>query len=281
MRVLALIATVLVTVSAARAQPTEDKARRAQELYDEGRRHYDIGEYAAAITSFKESYLLSSAPLLLFNIAQAYRLSGDCAQANRFYLNYKRAVPKPRNKSELAKAMAKCKGVAPATGEPEPPAEPPVTPPSTTTEPLRPEPPAEPAPPAPAPAPTRPEPPPAAAVAKRHEGGGGGGGLRITGLVVTGLGVAALGTATVFAIQASSASSDVENAPPGTPWEDVADTDSSGRSAAKRALWVGAIGGVAVVTGVTLWLLGRRSSSSKVDVAVTPGRAEVAWSYAF
>src|SRR4051812_26854195 len=69
------------------AQPAADDRANASEavrLYDEGKRHFDIGEYAQAIASWKLSYLRSSAPLLLFNIAQAYRLSNNCGQANRF-----------------------------------------------------------------------------------------------------------------------------------------------------------------------------------------------------
>lgn len=100
---------------AAPAPPTRAKADRAAALYDDGKRHFDIGEYAAAIASWKESYLLSSEPLLLFNIGQAFRLSGNCAQANRFYLNYKRALARPSNKPELDAATAKCAGVPPAT----------------------------------------------------------------------------------------------------------------------------------------------------------------------
>jgi len=104
----------------ARAQPADDdraNATEAAKLYDEGKRHFDIGEYAQAIASWKQSYLRSSAPLLLFNIAQAYRLSNNCAQANRFYLNYRRSETHPKNQAELDKAMAKCAGVEPATGD--------------------------------------------------------------------------------------------------------------------------------------------------------------------
>src|SRR5712672_1848725 len=94
----AIVLTVVLALGrlagAQPANPTPDDPARAAEaaaLYDEGKRHFDIGEYAQAIASWKQSYLRSSAPLLLFNIAQAYRLSGNCAQANRFYLNSRRA----------------------------------------------------------------------------------------------------------------------------------------------------------------------------------------------
>ena len=117
-RSLILIALALAPAARAYADPPD-----AATLYDEeGKRHYDIGEYTAAITSWKQSYLLSNEPLLLFNLAQAYRLSGDyCAQANRFYLNYKRAVPPRRlaNGVELEQGddeVRRCRPL-PTTGE--------------------------------------------------------------------------------------------------------------------------------------------------------------------
>src|SRR4051794_34647805 len=117
------LAVALALGRSASAQPAspapDDRASAAEAaaLYDEGKRHFDIGEYAPAIASWKQSYLRSSAPLLLFNIAQAYRLSGNCAQANRFYLNYRRVEKHPRNQAELDRAMARCAGVEPATGD--------------------------------------------------------------------------------------------------------------------------------------------------------------------
>jgi hypothetical protein len=118
-----VLTSMLAAGRLAGAQPaspgSDDRTRAADAavLYDEGKRHFDIGEYAQAIASWKQSYLRSSAPLLLFNIAQAYRLSGNCAQANRFYLNYRRVEKHPRNQAELDRAMARCAGVEPATGD--------------------------------------------------------------------------------------------------------------------------------------------------------------------
>src|SRR6185503_4767722 len=70
----------------------DDKAK-AKQLYDEGLRHYQVAEYTQAIDAWKQAYLISKKPLLLFNIGQAYRLSGDCAQAMTFYDNYQEAEP--------------------------------------------------------------------------------------------------------------------------------------------------------------------------------------------
>lgn len=112
-----LIAWVVCAVAHSARADAQDDNTKAEALYVEGKRHFDLAQYGPAIASWKASYLLSSASLLLFNIGQAYRLSGNCAEANRFYLNYKRVEPKPSNRVELEVAMKKCKGVAPATGD--------------------------------------------------------------------------------------------------------------------------------------------------------------------
>jgi len=254
------IALVAIAVGSAHA---DDKVKRAQELFVEGRRHFDIGDYAPAIASWKESYLLSNAPLLLFNIGQAYRLSGNCAQANRFYLNYKRVEPRPKNQVELDLAMEKCKGVEPATSDPEP-TEP--TPPAAPPEPVtaQPPPPSPPSPP--------PEPP-------RHTDGGGMTGLQLGGILTGAAGAVALGYATLLVVQANSDANKVANAPFGTPWSTVDRYDRDGKSKARTAKLVGAAGGVAAIAGATMWWLGRRSA--RVDVAVTPSHAEVVCAFAF
>jgi tetratricopeptide (TPR) repeat protein len=64
-----------------------------RKLYDEGKVHYQLREYDQAILAFKESYRQSRRPQLLFNIAQAYRLAGDCASAARFYRTFLDAAP--------------------------------------------------------------------------------------------------------------------------------------------------------------------------------------------
>jgi len=99
---------------------------RARALYDQGMRHYNLGEYDVAIESFKQGYKLSGNPGFLYNIAQAYRLKGDCAQALTFYRNYLRADPQAENRAQVDEriaALATCPERTPA------PAVPAVTPP--------------------------------------------------------------------------------------------------------------------------------------------------------
>ena len=253
-------------VSAQPVSPAPDERAQAGEaaaLYDEGKRHFDIGEYAQAIASWKQSYLRSSAPLLLFNIAQAYRLSGNCAQANRFYLNYRRVEKHPKNQAELDKAMARCAGVEPATEPPPAPppsgtaasggaaanhvvaASPPVAPGRTAAEPSA------------------------------------GRSWRITGIVTGAAGVAALAAGGLYALAANQDSDTVSGSRTGTPYTgDVVSTDSHGRTAATRARDLVGLGAALAVTGGVVWYIGHRQGA-QLDVAIAPGHAEVALSCAF
>src|ERR1044072_7869036 len=97
----------LALVLAATPALADDKAK-AKSLYDEGLRHFQVAEYTQAIDAWKQSYLISKKPLLLFNIGQAYRLSGDCKQAMTFYDSYQREEPNPKNQGELDEAIGLC-----------------------------------------------------------------------------------------------------------------------------------------------------------------------------
>lgn len=278
-----LILAALAYAPNVRAQPADEKSSAdAAALFDEGKRHFDIGEYAAAIVTWKQSYLISSEPLLLFNIGQAYRLSGNCAQANRFYLNYKRAVPKPTNVIELEQAMAKCVGVEPATGDDSKPADnskPTDGSPAGTdvSKPVGPE-----------VAGTKPAGADVAAGSSTTASStstpdtSDGRGLRIGGIVIASLGGAATAFAIVSAAKARDEANLVASQPGGTPWNPaLEDHQSSGQSAQTRAEVFGAIGAAAIIGGGVLWWIGHGKARTRVDVAVTPGHAELGVSCAF
>jgi hypothetical protein len=308
------VALALGRLAAAQPSPAGDdhtQAAEAAALYDEGKRHFDIGEYAQAIASWKQSYLRSSAPLLLFNIAQAYRLSGNCAQANRFYLNYRRVEKHPRNQAELDKAMARCAGVEPATGdaagEP-PPAStagsaglPAAGSADTTTSPLAGAQLATAtAPSAPATEP-RPAPPPSGAAAAPSTGApanrvvasppaaperpatepSAGRGWRITGIATGAAVVVALGAAGLYALAAKHDSDAVSGSRTGTPYNgELVSTDGNGRTAASRGRVLTGLGVALAVAGGAMWYIGQRQGA-RLDVAIAPGHAEVALSCAF
>ena len=87
--------------TAAPTTPPPAAADLAREHYERGLAKYNLAEFDAAIVEFKQSYELSKAPRLLFNIAQAYRLKKDYASALYFYNTYLRADPNPPNLDDV------------------------------------------------------------------------------------------------------------------------------------------------------------------------------------
>ncbi|HEX6835939.1 MAG TPA: hypothetical protein VF334_05165, partial [Polyangia bacterium] len=81
----------------------EDEAR---ELYKKGMTHYELGEFDTAIDEFKRAYALTSAPGLLFNLAQVYRMKKDPEQAVYFYRTYLRLVPNAPNRADVEALLA-------------------------------------------------------------------------------------------------------------------------------------------------------------------------------
>jgi hypothetical protein len=278
-----VIATLLVGTHA-RADGEDDKSKRAASLYDEGKRHFDIGDYTQAITEWKESYLLSGATLLLFNIGQAYRLSGNCAQANRFYLNYKRAESKIANKADLDKGMAKCAGVEPATGD-EPKVEQKVEPkPDATQKPVEPKP-DEQRPVEHKPDDRKVEPKPDAmkVVPNAPSSQSPGRSLRIAGVIVLGLGVGVEVIALLSALKASDEATAITNSTKGTVWStQLQERQTTGQNSVIAGRVFGALGVLPVVVGSVMWAVGIHKGNKKhVDVSIAPNGAQVSWSCAF
>jgi tetratricopeptide (TPR) repeat protein len=89
----AQIVVVVLLGQVAGEPATTDPARSAEQLFVEGRAHYQRGDYPQAIDSFSRAYALFPAPLLLFNLAQAQRLTGDCPAALRHYRRFVELTP--------------------------------------------------------------------------------------------------------------------------------------------------------------------------------------------
>jgi hypothetical protein len=87
---------VLAAASTARA---DEQVQRAKQLADEGRRFHSEGHYAAAIAAYKDAYVLAPRAGLLFNLAQAYRLAGDCAEAAWMYQRFLASAPSSEQSS--------------------------------------------------------------------------------------------------------------------------------------------------------------------------------------
>jgi tetratricopeptide (TPR) repeat protein len=84
----------------------QDLTPTARELSDQALRQYQQGQFDAAIESFMGAFVLSNNPGLLFNVAQAYRLKGDCEHARDYYQRYLGAVPETPFKPSLERRVA-------------------------------------------------------------------------------------------------------------------------------------------------------------------------------
>ena len=114
-RAAALIALLVASASAARAQAPDDKTK-AEQLYAEGTRHFEKAEYAAAIASYEDAYRVVPDPLFLFNIGQVQRKAGDCAAARRFYRSYLQHAPTAYNRSKVEKHIVEMEACIRAAG---------------------------------------------------------------------------------------------------------------------------------------------------------------------
>ena len=121
----------LAFADAAAADPPDARA-----LFEHGTTLYDLGQYREAAHEYEAAFKLHQSPPLLFNIAQAYRLGGDPANALRAYRSYLRRSPDATNRAEVTQYIATCEkqlAAAPKVSEPPTPAEPVTT--TTTTKP--------------------------------------------------------------------------------------------------------------------------------------------------
>ena len=101
-----IVCIAMLVAGVARAEPDDPK-----KLYDEGTLHYNKGEYGEAVTLWQRSYDLTKAPLLLFNLGQAYRLKGDCAKALELYDSYLRIEAHPADRDQIQQAIGICKQI--------------------------------------------------------------------------------------------------------------------------------------------------------------------------
>jgi hypothetical protein len=77
-------------------EPSPDEVRA---LFERGSDAYRVGAYDDAIQAFGEAYDRSKMPALLFNVAQAQRMKGDCPAALVSYRKYIELAPTASNRS--------------------------------------------------------------------------------------------------------------------------------------------------------------------------------------
>jgi len=231
------------------ARADRKRVKQARQSFEMGKKAYTLGDFDKAIELWKEGYELKDDPILLYNIAQAYRQKGDAAKAIFYYRGYLRDAPQARNRAEVEGRMAELqRGIdeAERAAQPAPtPVPPPALPPPTEV--------------APAPPPLVPVAPPPHDDDEPRPGKG----MRVAGIVTVGVGVAALGAATFFGLRARSLANELEDATQaGQPWsQDLADKESQGKTMNTLALVGFGVGAAAVVTGGILYYLGARKDA--------------------
>jgi tetratricopeptide (TPR) repeat protein len=227
---------------------------KARSLAERGRMLHDAGDYGNAIIAFTQAYAMAPSPALLFNLAQAYRLQGDCDDAALMYRRYIATNPSPEARSLAETHLANVERCihklnlhipVETAGTKSAPAQPVVT--ASVDGPSR------------------------KAQIEKDVGIG----------LIAGGGVA-LAIAGYYTVQAHNAAGEVAAAyEKGASWKDVAPIDARGKSAATSAKLFGAGAGVGIVGGVAMYLLGRHTESIPVTVAPASRGATVSMSWAF
>lgn len=114
------IATVCIGVpSSSAAQVDSGSDAAARRLFDEGRAHFDAGEFTDAANSFRRAYLLSPRYALLYNIGQAELRAGRDAQALEAFEGFLRqATADDARRSEVEERVRvlRSMGVSASTG---------------------------------------------------------------------------------------------------------------------------------------------------------------------
>jgi tetratricopeptide (TPR) repeat protein len=266
------LAAVAIAVGAlcgvATAQPAKTPEEQAGELVDEAIRHYNVGEYAEAIDAYKAAYKLVPEPTLLWNIAQAYRLAGDCAKALTAYRSYVREAPTGEFRAMADQRIPEMDECAKKAAPPPPPDEPrdprlddplgngdgtprddtvmrvPVTPPAEDR----------------------------------------GTSLRIAGYAGIGAGAVALAVGGYFSFHANQLAGDAEAACRVTcPGSTLQDFDERGDAAERNAKIFYVAGGVLLTAGIVATVINRSRDEKRPVVTLLPAphgaSASAAWTF--
>ena len=238
-KILIAVAIVALTVTA-----RADVAPTAEDLYAQGQAAYDRADYAVAIAWWQASYDLSGESGLLFNLAQAERLSGDCARSFATYRRFMAADPDQASEQhKLAEDLTRELAVTCRLTPPDP----------------------------------QPPPQPRPDAVTQHRGDGGRS-LRVAGIAIGAGGASVIVAGLILGHHGQTLSNDVTAAcAVSCDWATQAAKDASGRSdvAIGRALDV--VGVAAIAGGAVAYYLGTRAGR----LTVTPrseGGAALSWS---
>jgi hypothetical protein len=114
-----VVCFVLVAAVSAGAFAADDP-QKAKALFEQGKTFFDLGQFDKAIQAWQDGYTAKADPGFLYNIGQAYRLSGDPQKAIFFYKRFLGYSPKAPNRAEIEQKIAQlqkqiAEGKPPAT----------------------------------------------------------------------------------------------------------------------------------------------------------------------
>jgi hypothetical protein len=99
------ILVVVGMVAVARAQ--SNSSVEARRHYEAGNTAYSLGEFVRAAEEYKAAYKARQDPAFLYNIAQAFRLANDPANAVFFYRSFLHNQANASNRREVEDRIAK------------------------------------------------------------------------------------------------------------------------------------------------------------------------------
>ena len=106
--VLALVFSMMVLAfgtKEARAQLTAQQKQEIHVHYQQATRAYDLGKYQEAVDEYQKVYEIDGDPVMLYNIAQAYRLNDQPQESIHFYRRYLQRSPEARNKEDVERKI--------------------------------------------------------------------------------------------------------------------------------------------------------------------------------
>jgi hypothetical protein len=104
---------IVVRTTAARAEPVGSARGEVQGHVDRGLALYEAKEYAAAAVELETAYALGQQRDVLYALAQAKRLAGDCRAAVPLYRKFLDANPPAREADLARKNVTRCEDAKP------------------------------------------------------------------------------------------------------------------------------------------------------------------------
>jgi len=229
------LAAAVASGRSAYAQLTPQQKQEIHQHYDRATRAYDLGKYPEAVDEYQKVYEIDGDPVMLYNIAQAYRLNDQPQEAIHFYRRYLQRAPEARNRDDVERKIAAQEKViedkrkAAAAVQPPPPVVTPPPPPLVT-----------------------PPPPPEGMSTTR----------RVVGWSMIGVGVAADVVAVIEGVRAKNRSDSLSQPDMQHPAQYDPNLWSEGNTANTIAIVCGITGTALAVAGAIVLITGGSSSSS-------------------